>query len=82
MEWVAIIAALMQVFGPILAEWLKKCMEERMEEAAKNLPVASSFASEADAADALFDEMIAGLPRFAFIRRAAFRRMKQAAISS
>lgn len=80
MEWVAIITALLQLFGPILQDWLEKCTEEKLNDAAQSLPSADSFASEAAAVEALFDEAIANTPRLAFLRRAALRRMKAAAV--
>jgi hypothetical protein len=77
--WLAIISALLTIFGPLIADWLKGCLEERLNEAAASLPPAETYASEGDASDALFDEAIRGLPRFAFARRAALRRAKAAA---
>lgn len=76
MGWSAIILALIQVLGPILIEWLKKWLEDRLQQAAARLPAVESFGSPELARAALFDEAIASLPRFAFARRALLRRMK------
>jgi hypothetical protein len=80
MQWVMIITAILELLGPLIQDWLKKCTEEKLSEAAGHLPEPSTFASEGAAAAALFDEAIASLPRLAFIRRAALRRAKLAAI--
>jgi len=80
MNWAAIIAALMEVFGPILQDWLKDCTAERLNRAAAELPPAETFGSDAAATVAMFDEAIASLPRLAFVRRTGLRRMKAAAI--
>lgn len=81
MGWSVLIAELLKLFGPLLTDWLKSCTEERLERAAANLPAAESFGSEGKAVEALYDEAIDDLPRFAFIRRAALRRMKSAAVT-
>ncbi len=80
MGWAAIIAAILEVFGPILASWLKDCSKDKLTDAASSLPDPITFATEGAATAALFDEAISNLPRLAFIRRAALRRMKSAAI--
>lgn len=79
MGWASIIAALLTIFGPMLIEWLKQWLESRMADAATRLPAVASFGSEGDARDALFDEAIRSLPRFAFARRSLLRRMKASA---
>lgn len=76
MSWAAIITAVLSFLGPLIADWLKKCGEERAQKAAEKLPDASTFASEHEARDALFDQMIADLPPHARIRRAMLRRCK------
>jgi hypothetical protein len=80
MAWAGIIAALIELFGPLLTDWLKSCTEERLEDAAADLPATTSYANEGEAVGALFDAAIADLPRLAFVRRAALRRMKAASI--
>lgn len=80
MGWAAIITALIELLGPLLADWLKKCTEERFAQAAAELPDADTFANEGEAAAALFDRTIADLPRLAFVRRAALRRAKAVSI--
>lgn len=79
MAWAAIISALLSIFGPLLLDWLKKWLDSRMVEAAARLPAAETFGSPELARAALFDEVIADLPRFAFGRRALLRRMKATA---
>lgn len=80
MGWASIIAALLEVFGPILQDWLKECTKERLEDAAADLPDVGSYASEGAAVVAMFDTAIADLPRLAFVRRSALRRMKAASV--
>lgn len=80
MGWASIVAALLAIFGPLISDWLKECTEEKLSDAADNLPEPSTFGSEGEATAALFDEAIARLPRLAFVRRAALRRMKAASI--
>lgn len=78
----AIIASLLSIFGPVLADWLKKCLEERLNDAAAGLPPAASFATEGAAVEALFDAAIDNLPRWAFIRRRSLERMKAASVTA
>lgn len=79
MGWAAIITALLQIFGPILAEWLKKWLDSWLQATAAKLPDAGTYATDGEAQMALFDAAIAGLPRFAFGRRALLRRMRATA---
>jgi dihydrodipicolinate synthase/N-acetylneuraminate lyase len=79
MGWSVLIAALVEVLGPLVADWLKSCGEDRAKRAAERLPAFESFASEDAARDALFDEVIADLPRLAFARRGLLRRLKATA---
>lgn len=72
--------AILELLGPLLQDWLKKCTEERLNQAAAELPDADTFANEGEAAAALFDRAIADLPRLAFVRRAALRRAKAVSI--
>lgn len=81
MGWSAIILALIQLFGPAIMAWLKAWLEGRMNKAAANLPAPESFGSPELARAALFDEVIADLPRFAFVRRAMLRRMKAESVN-
>jgi len=80
MVWTSLIAVLLELFGPLLADWLKGCTEERLANAAAELPPADTYGSEGEAATALFDRAIADLPRLAFVRRAALRRAKAVAV--
>lgn len=79
MGWSAIIAALIQTFLPMLLEWLQKWLDSRLSRAAEKLPAFASYGSEHDARDALFDQAITDLPRFAYARRALLTRLKAAA---
>jgi hypothetical protein len=80
MGWTVIIAALIRVLGPVLADWLEGCTKERLENAAAKLPAADTFASEGEAAAAVFDRAIADLPRWAKWRRNALARAKEVAV--
>lgn len=76
MGWATIITMLIELFGPILVEWLKKWLEGRLNRAALRLPAADTYASHDLAREALFDEAIAELRWFNFAKRALLRRMK------
>lgn len=78
----ALITALLAFFGPLLADWLKQCAAKRAERAAAKLPDISTYASEAEARDALFDQMIEDLPIFAPSRKRLLRKLKAAAAKS
>jgi len=80
MVWTSLIAVLLELFGPLLADWLKGCTEERLANAAAELPPADTYGSEGEAAAALFDRAISDLPRLAFVRRAALRKAKAVAV--
>ena len=82
MGWAAIIAALIQLLGPIIADWLKKCMESRLRRTANGPAPAESFANEGEAASALIDGVIASLPWYAYMRRSALRALKRVAITA
>lgn len=82
MGWAAIIAAIMQVFGPLLAEWLQKWLDSLLNKSAARLPTLSSFNTAEAAKGALLDEAISSLPRLAFARRAMLRRMKSMSVNS
>lgn len=55
----AIILAIVQLFGPIVAKWIQDWLESRLKRAAEQLPPATAFASDGAAASALFDKAIA-----------------------
>jgi len=80
MGWFSIVAAILELLGPLLQSWLKDCTEERLANAAAELPPADTYGSEGEAAAALFDKAIADLPRLAFVRRAALRKAKAVAV--
>jgi hypothetical protein len=80
MGWAAIITALVQLFGPILAEWLKKWLDSLLNSAAARVAAPETFTTPAAATAAMFDEAVSGLPRLAFARRSLLRRLKAAAM--
>lgn len=80
MSWATIINALIELFGPILVEWLKQWLDDRLKTAASHLPEPSSFSSPAAGTMALFDKAIASLPILAFSRRTFLRRLRAAAV--
>jgi hypothetical protein len=59
MGWAAIIAVLLQIFGPLLAEWIKKWFDSHLRHAAALLPEPSFYADEPAARDALFEKAVA-----------------------
>ena len=79
MEWVALIGVLREVLGPAIKKWMESCLEEKLQEAALALPPVASYACEADATDALFDEAIRSLWFWQVNRRRALEAMKKAA---
>ena len=80
MTWAAIITAIIQIFGPMLAEWLKKWLDSWLNKAAAEMTGGpngvAEVAGEAFAACELLDKAIQMLPRFAFGRRALLRRIR------
>lgn len=76
MGWAALISSLLEIFGPVLAEWLKRWLDSLLQNSAARLPAAESFGSAKAARTALFDEAISSTPRLAFARRGLLRRMK------
>lgn len=77
--WASLIFELLKYLGPVLLEWLRKFLENRLERAAAKLPDFATYATEHDARDAVFQQAIDDLPRFAYARRALFHRLKLAA---
>lgn len=63
--WLALITLLIQLFGPLLVEWLRK----RLHIATDNLPAFESYPDTSAATAALFDYARQSLPRYAVIRR-------------
>lgn len=59
MEWIALIGLLLQIFGPLIKQLLEKWLAKRLEMAAAAMPHPSTYASEGEARDALFDVTIA-----------------------
>ena len=81
MTWATIIAALLSAFGPLLAEWLKKWLEEKLSRASDGIAAPVTHGSPERAAGALFDAALASTPRFAPARRALLRRLRAVAVS-
>lgn len=80
MTWASIIAALLQTFGPLLTEWLKRWLEDRLKGASAALAKPATYGPE-PALAALFDAAIAAVPRGAFARRALLRRLRAVAVA-
>lgn len=75
MTWVAIIGALLSVFGPLLTDLLKKWLNRSLEDASKSLGVsAATYSSPEAARNALFDRAVK-LTRNPFKKR-LLRRMQ------
>lgn len=81
MPWSAILAVLLQTILPLLVEWLQKWLESRMKVAAERLPAVSSYPSNERAVAALFDEVIASVPRRAMGRRLLLKMLKNKAVA-
>lgn len=79
MSWMAIITAILQMFGPIIVEWFKKWLDSKFQTAAANMPPPETFGTPEDAQAALFDRVLANTSRFAVLRRAMLRKMKATA---
>jgi hypothetical protein len=80
MGWGAIITALLAVFGPLIAEWLRKWIDDRLRVAASQLPAPATFTTTGATVAALFDEAIALTPRRAVLRRSLLRVMRTKAV--
>lgn len=74
----AFIQAILSVLGPLLLDWIKSWLEDKLKQAAAR--VTANGTSEQGAA-ALFDAAIASTPRFAPARRALLRRLKAVAVA-
>lgn len=80
MTWTAIITAMLGTFGPLLVEWLKAWLEDKLKAAAKLIPTPSTVGNPVAGMNLLFDTAIGALPRVAFARRALLRRFKASAV--
>lgn len=76
MSWAAIIAAILQIFGPLISEWLKKWLESRLVKASKTVGAGADGVDDAARIGALMDAALADTPRVAFARRALIRRIR------
>lgn len=82
MGWELLLAQLLSVLIPMLVAWIQKWIEGRLKKASERLPAVHTYASEADAAVAVFDAAIEDLPRWAFLKRALLRRAKAACVKN
>jgi hypothetical protein len=76
MGWAAIIAAIIELFGPLLKEWLQKWLESRLKKAAERINVADFGDDERMAKMALLTRAIEDTPRYMFARRLLLRQMR------
>lgn len=76
MSWMAIIAMLVQIFGPYIAKLFKKWLDKLFNRVAKTLPHPSTYSSTAAARVALIDAAIEETPIYRPIRRAILRMMR------
>jgi len=74
--WVPVILALIELFGPVLVEWIKKWLESRLTTAGTHLPPPETFATPQLAQLALLEQAMRSLPYRAFARRALLRLLK------
>lgn len=74
MSWAAVIAAILEIIGPVIAEWLKRWLEDRLNRAATRLPPPGNLpGGEGEARRTLLSAALDGLPRTAFARRTFLR---------
>lgn len=74
MGWESLVLALLQIFGPLIAEAFRRWLEDRFKEAAASLPPPSSYATDDEARDALFNEVLRRTRNP--LKRVMLRRMK------
>ena len=75
MEWIALIGLLIQIFGPILSEFLKKWLDNHLQAAASTLPAYESYAGLRQQVEELFERAISETRRP--LRRMLLRRLRQ-----
>ena len=76
MGWAAIITALLQIFGPMLAEWLKQWLDSWLNKAAARMGDAVAYGDDAARTEALLTKAIDMLPFWALARKSLLRRMR------
>lgn len=81
MGWSAIIAFLMQLFGPLIAEWLRKWLDDRFAKVLPMMPDPAAYPDDAARVRAICDAALATVPRIAFMRRSLIRRIQVAAVA-
>lgn len=82
MNVAAVIALLLEVFGPLLSELLKKWLSTKLNQAAKDL----DFAMKAEitpslavqSGESLIDKALSSTPRRQLLRRSLLRKIKEA----
>lgn len=82
MPWLALITLLLQIFGPLIAEWLRKRMQAKLEKAAESMPEMVSFGTDAAAGiEALFDRAVADTPMIFVGERMMLRAARRIALA-
>jgi hypothetical protein len=80
--WGPLIIAVLQFLAPLLLDWLKKWLDGRFKSAAAAMPPADTYPDEHAARNALFDEVLARLPRHAKLRRKLVERARGACVTA
>jgi hypothetical protein len=80
MTWATIIAAIMATFGPMLAEWLKRWLEDKLKSAAALIPAPSAVGSAKSGMHAIYEAAYNDTPRRAFGRRALLRVLRRLSV--
>jgi len=81
MGWISIVTLLVQIFGPLIADWLKRRMEDRLKKAASSMPAMVSFGSAGDGVAALFDRALADTPLILVGERRMLKAARKAALA-
>lgn len=77
MQWAALIAMIMEILKPILNDLVAKCMENRLQRAARRMPAeAMTFGSDGAATLALLDRAIADCRFYELLKIGALYRAK------
>lgn len=75
MGWAAIITLILQTFGPLLVEWLKKWLEDRLKKASTMVAAPESFGDDTDRQEVLLRAVLQDTPRRMVLRRVMLRNM-------
>lgn len=79
MTWASVIAVLVQLFGPLLVEWLKKLLDDAAKEM-EYVPSGDSFSFALELSD-LFERARGKVWWFQFRKRAAVKLAEKAALN-